>query len=403
MNTAAESKPKSAFFLPQLEQLMMGNQKYKISTRDDICRFAADCGIEGIDITFGMLPEPYKMLHRDDYRQEIVAHFAKLGTPIVRISTHTDGQLASLHSVYRLRFAKFGSPGESALSRDHVELAARKRIKDALCLGHLLGLKHHQTFHGGRGIPHHDQWSTLPAHWHDYELLFLAMQWTSTYQVAYDHGQQEMGVELGHVMGSLQTVADMIKFRSYLPEHLRPLAKWGVDTSHFDKEDDNACAFVDEAIVADLDSPGHAKDAWFNKNQPGARHRQNGLPFAQQAGKFEVFGMANPGSARKFAEVLWRAHRAGRFSYGVIEGEAMGDTLCPFQGLQIAAENLRRVIDGKEDLITQENVEAAAWTGPTFETFATSDVPPLVLLEANDDEAARFRQLCEQHGLPQPN
>jgi hypothetical protein len=202
-------------------------------------------------------------------------------------------------------------------------------------------------------------------------------------------------------MQVIQTVEDLKILRNYLPEHLRHLIKWGIDTSHFDKEGCDAVEAVDQAFAEDLDSLGHAKDAVYDPTMKGARPRQNGLPFKDQAGKFEVFGMGNPQSAMKFGEAANRASDRGDFAWCVIEGEAMREILNPFQGMKLAAENLRRVTTKKEPL-TLDQIHIEPWDGATFETFAKSNVQVSGLLELNKNEHQALCEAAERVGLARP-
>jgi sugar phosphate isomerase/epimerase len=398
--------PGLAFFAAQFSALMIGSdtpEGVPINNLDDVCRFAADSGITGIDLPLGML-DVNKMLADEGYREEQVERFRALGTPIIRLSSHTDGQLGGgISSAYLDRVGQFASQPERMLGfvRNKVEAAAMIRIQDSLRLGQLLGTTMHQTFHGGRGVPHHDQWPTLPELFRQYAILHLALKWTPTFEVAHETGQR-LCFEIGHVMEGIQDVDDMLLFRSYLPEHLRYLAKWGVDTSHMDKEGDDAVGQVESAIAADLDAPGHAKSAVFDPELK-RRRRQNARPFAEQGGYFSTFGTTSPDSARAFVKVLQLDHeRQEAGSWAVIEGEDMTGLKNPFQGMRIASENLRRIINGQNP-IPLHQIEFLPWYGPTFETFAKSSITTSSLLELGGDELADLWEAADRVGLPRPN
>jgi len=392
--------PRLAFFKPQFAQLMIGSKKIK--DFDDVCRFAhGECGIDGLDMDIGSL-DVRRMLTDQEFREQTVEKYQELGTPIIRLSSHTDGQWGGgMSEVYVKRFLDFVPTAQHGFSRDDIELAAAQRIKEGLELGNLLGFTHHQTFCGGRGIAHHDQWSTLPENWHKYEILHLSLKLIPILEVALK-GNQKVGLEIGHVMQAIQTVEDLKLLRSYLPENMRHLIKWGIDTSHFNKEGCNAVEAVDQAITAGLDSLGHAKDAVYNSTIEGARPRQNALPFKDQAGKFEVFGVGTPASAKAFGTAVISASARGDFDWCVIEGEAMGEILCPFQGMKIAAENIRRVLDGKDPLCLKD-INIQTWDGPTFETFAKSKVKVSGLLELNTNDYQALCEAAERVGLPRPS
>ncbi len=230
--------------------------------------------------------------------------------------------------------------------------------------------------------------------------MWLALQWTDTFKIAVEN-DVNIGFEIGHVMEEIQSVRDLELFRSYLPEDLRANVSWGVDTSHFDKEQDSGSKAVAAAIAAGLATPGHAKDAFFDINRQGGRHRQHGLPFAEQAGVFEVFGMGNPESAKAFVEVLKLAEKQGKFDWAVVEGEAMRQIRCPFQGMKIAAENIRRIHSGEEPL-TYEEIQVDPWGGNTFETFAETNVTVSELLELKRADYLKLCALAELHGVPRP-
>ncbi len=395
------TEPQIAFFAPQYLALMDGaippGRTAHINGFDDVCRYAADCSITGIDLPIGML-DVNRMLNDDHFFGETVEHYRQLGTPIIRLSSHTDGQLLSLHSAYKPRFVGFAPKTDKKKSVRRLEQSATERIIDGLRLGKKLGTNMHQTFPGGRSVPHHDQWSTLPKHFREISLLHLAMQWEPVFEVAAEC-KQEIGFEIGHVMESIQSVDDLLLFRSFLPKKLHRYVKWGVDTSHFDKEGDSGDTHVEEAIKHNLDIPGHAKDGVFQESDSTpTRHRQNALPFAEQAGKFATFGIMNEASAHAFGRVLWRHHRRSSVtSYGVLEGECMF-ILNPFQSMRVGAENLRAVINDKP-VTSLNQIKLEQWKGKTFESFAESSVKSSDLLELDQKELNKLRARAYQYGL----
>ncbi|MES2216754.1 MAG: hypothetical protein V4481_05690 [Patescibacteria group bacterium] len=399
MGAIKPTKPGKAFFAPQFFSLMIGAPDRNIKDGDDVCRFAADCGLAGINLPIGMINVP-RMLEDDEFFGKTVDHYRSLGTPIVGVSSHTDGQLVSVHSAHLPRFKDFAPEDQREYSVRTQEMSATKRICDGLRLGKKLGTTLHQTFPGGRGVPHHDQWSTLQEKFRELALLHLALQWQPIADVAAECGQR-LGFEIGHVMEGIQSVDDLTIFHDFIEgDAAKRAIKWGVDTSHFDKEGDDAIGEVDRAIEADLDIPGHAKDAIFDMFD-GGRHRQNALPFAKQAGKFCTFGTMSAGSANQFGKVLWRDHkRTPTGSHAVLEGEDMF-ILDPFQAMEIGAQNLDLIIDGKAP-IRLDQIALKSWTGKTFEDFAKSSVPISSLLELNMEELTKLCEAAEKHGLPRP-
>jgi hypothetical protein len=229
------------------------------------------------------------------------------------------------------------------------------------------------------------------------------MQWEETLKHATACGV-EIGFEIWHVMQTLQSTMDIINMRNFLQsDEAKAATKVGLDVSHPDKEEDDTVTLVKDAVAADIIVPGHAKSAFFDRSVPGFRHRQHGLPFKDQAGKFATFGIFNPETAALFGSVLWLEHaRNPKGAWGVYEGE------CLFlqnvrQGLKVGTENIRRVVDNQptvsyDELKSGSGIEP--WKGPNFESFADGNAPVRELLEMSDEEAAAFNERAGEFGLP---
>ncbi len=393
--------PQIAVFTPQFLAMCVGDKPGQYKSADDVWRYAAQtCGITGISMHIGMLDVP-KLIEDTEAREAFVAHYRNLGLEIIGLESHTDGQLSSISECYLSRFLPFAPKRDQLAERATIENRARKRVQEALRLGKLFGISRHQTFPGGRGIAHHDQWSTLPKGFREAAILQLAIQWEPTLEMAYECGQR-IGMEIGHVMEGLTSVEDLLLMRGFLKsDSAKKALKEGIDFSHRDKEGNSTAQQYALAVAHDLDTPGHAKSGVFleKKHAPFFR-RQCALPFSEQSGKFATFGTVSPESAKLFGDALWREYnRNAGGSWGVIEGECMFIPN-PLQAMRVAAENLRRVING-EDPISLQEITPEEWAGPTFETFAENpSVNTGDLLEMSREEIRTFNRRARELGLP---
>lgn len=390
--------PPLAFFGAQFGALLVGEDN-RFKTFDDLCKFAHnDCGINGVTLPTGML-DIKKMISDQDHREETMAHYESLGTPIRRLENHVTGQLVCIHEAVLPRFIGF-SPLDKNATRQVAEERAKQDFMEDITLSNLMGLKHIQTFPGGRSNPcATDPWNAYPDKLREYSLAILAEKWESILSYA---GKQDVriGFEIRHIMEDLFDMETFLLFRDkfLLDENAKSAADVGMDVSHYEIEGDNPYNDIVLCKENNLADMGHAKQGFFDESVVNCNRRPANRPWIERAGKFCTFGTHNPQNSHSWVNLMRQSHmRLEEGTHLVIEGECMF-LRNPEQSMKVAAENLRLVLAGKSPVPINE-ITAEPWDGPAFDKFADSGYTAPEILNFNSTENEAIRQRLEQVGI----
>ena len=251
---------------------------------DAICGWAASLGYRGVQIPTwdGRLFDLRKVAESKTYADEIKGVAERHGLEITELSTHLQGQLVAVHSVYDDAFDAFappavhGKPAErQAWASDQVILAAKASRN--------LGLKAQVTFSGALAWPFVYPWPQRPPGLVEESFGELGRRWQPILDA-----NDEAGVDVCYEIHPSEDIFDGTTFERFLDavgQHKR--ASINYDPSHFLLQQLDYLEFID--IYHERIKAFHVKDAEFNPT--GRQGVYSGLSsWIERAGRFRSLG-----------------------------------------------------------------------------------------------------------------
>lgn len=268
-----------ALFLAQF----MGDEA-PFNSLDNICRWAAGLGYEGVQIPTweSRLIDLQKAAESKGYCDELKGRIAGHGLEITELSTHLQGQLVAVHPAYDSLFDGFAPEACRSNPKARTEWAVQQ-LKWGAQASRNLGLDAHVTFSGALLWPFMYPWPQRPAGLVDMGFGELARRWRPILDVF-----EEYGVDACYELHPGEDIHDGDSFEQFL-EALdgHPRACINYDPSHFVLQCLDYVQFIDfyhERIKA-----FHVKDAEFNPT--GKQGVYGGFqPWLKRAGRFRSLG-----------------------------------------------------------------------------------------------------------------
>lgn len=268
-----------ALFLAQF----MGDEA-PFNSLDNICRWAAGLGYEGVQIPTweSRLIDLQKAAESKGYCDELKGRIAGHGLEITELSTHLQGQLVAVHPAYDSLFDGFAPEACRSNPKARTEWAVQQ-LKWGAQASRNLGLDAHVTFSGALLWPFMYPWPQRPAGLVEMGFGELARRWRPILDVF-----EEYGVDACYELHPGEDIHDGDSFEQFL-EALdgHPRACINYDPSHFVLQCLDYVQFIDfyhERIKA-----FHVKDAEFNPT--GKQGVYGGFqPWLKRAGRFRSLG-----------------------------------------------------------------------------------------------------------------
>src|SRR5215468_11273631 len=313
---------------------------------DDIARWAANLGYEGVQIPswdarlFDLKRAAESKEYCDAVRGVLVQH----GLVATELSTHLQGQLVAVHPAYDAAFDGFAPQSVHGNPSARQEWAI-EQLKYAAKASANLGLNAHVTFSGALTWPYFYPWPQRPAGLVETAFDELAKRWRPILE-AFDSA----GVDLCFEIHPGEDLHDGITFEMFLDRlggHKRCNILY--DPSHFVLQQLDYLEFID--IYHERIKMFHVKDAEF---RPSGRQGVYGgyQSWINRAGRFRSLGDGQV----DFAAIFSKLTQYDFPGWAVLEWEC-----CIKSAEQGAAEGA--------PFIARHIIQAAA---TTFDDFAAS-------------------------------
>ncbi len=280
-------------------------------TWENITRWAADCGYEGVQVPSWdtRLFDLEKAAKSKGYCDDFKGMAAENGVVVTELSTHLQGQLVAVHPAYDVAFDGFAAPAVRGNPKARQEWAVNQ-VKMALSASSNLGLSAHATFSGALAWPYVYPWPQRPAGLVELAFDELAARWSPIL----DHAS-EKGVDLCYEIHPGEDLHDGVSFEMFLErvgQHER--AKMLYDPSHYVLQALDYLQNID--IYHDRIGMFHVKDAEFN---PTGRQGVYGgyQSWIDRAGRFRSLGDGQV----DFGAVFSRLTQYGFDGWAVVEWE----------------------------------------------------------------------------------
>ncbi|HJZ65473.1 MAG TPA: sugar phosphate isomerase/epimerase [Candidatus Acidoferrum sp.] len=268
-----------AIFLAQF-----ASDKPPFNKLDDIARWAANLGYEGVQIPSwdARLFDLKRAAESKEYCDAVRGVLAQHGLVATELSTHLQGQLVAVHPAYNAAFDGFAPPGVHGNPAARQEWAVQQLLWAAKASANL-GMKAHVTFSGALAWPYMYPWPQRPAGLIETTFDELAERWMPILD-AFDAA----GVDLCYEIHPGEDLHDGITFEMFLGRvkgHKRCNILF--DPSHFVLQQLDYLAFID--LYHDRIKMFHVKDAEF---LPTGRQGVYGgyQSWANRAGRFRSLG-----------------------------------------------------------------------------------------------------------------
>jgi sugar phosphate isomerase/epimerase len=258
--------------------------KAPFDTLDNICKWAADLGYQGVQIPtwVSSLIDLEKAATSKTYADELKGKINSYGLEITELSTHLQGQLVAVHPAYDTAFDGFAPAHLHGNPKARQEWAVQTLLNAAKASQNL-GLKAHATFSGALAWPYIYPWPQRPAGLVEEAFDELARRWTPILN-AFD----DAGVDLCYEIHPGEDLHDGVSFEMFLDRvNNHPRANILYDPSHFVLQQLDYLDYID--IYKDRIKAFHVKDAEFN---PTGRQGVYGgfQSWVDRAGRFRSIG-----------------------------------------------------------------------------------------------------------------
>jgi sugar phosphate isomerase/epimerase len=268
-----------AIFLAQF-----AGDKAPFDTLDNICKWAADLGYEGVQVPswVSSFIDLEKAATSKTYADELIGIAARHGVKITELSTHLQGQLVAVHPAYDAAFDGFAPASVHGNSKARTEWAVQQ-LKWAAQASKNLGLTEHATFSGALAWPFIYPWPQRPAGLVEEAFDELARRWTPILD-EFDRN----GVDLCYEIHPGEDLHDGVTYEMFLDRvKNHPRANLLYDPSHFVLQQLDYLDYID--IYHERIRMFHVKDAEFN---PTGRQGVYGgfQSWVNRAGRFRSLG-----------------------------------------------------------------------------------------------------------------
>jgi len=251
---------------------------------DNITRWAADCGYEGVQVPSwdARLIDLEKAASSKDYCDEFKGKAEANGVQVTELSTHLQGQLVAVHPAYDLPMDGFADPSVHNNPKARQEWAV-DQVKKALQASENMGINAMASFSGALAWPYLYPFPQRPAGLVDAAFDELAKRWRPLLDAAEDHG-----VDICYEIHPGEDLHDGVTFEMFL-ERVDNHARCNMlyDPSHYVLQ---CLDYIDNLdIYADRIKMFHVKDAEFN---PTGRQGVYGgyQSWVDRAGRFRSLG-----------------------------------------------------------------------------------------------------------------
>ncbi len=408
MNTQpSKGPPKKALFLAQPFGTLVGKGK-PFKTLWDLCKWAAnEAGFNAVTLPAGdAFMDIGKVLSSDAYGSDMMAKYAKCGTPALRFEMHTLGQQMLMHPSDFERYKGFGADfglGANATVSDY-ETTAEARALEVVQASAKLGFREVVDFSGNRGwVGALYPWSAYPKEWRLYILLLVLLKHRRVLAECAKFGIMRC-LEL-HPMEDINSPLLLYMLRELAkvvaPETV-PAIKALADASHPGIAGDEADVhfeFMDEENLIGADHLKDMEDAasflapTSLVRRAGSRRGDFFKLWSNSPARFCTFGTGKT-KWEKIIPIFLKLHEQWPNGFPfVVEAECSKFTDMR-QALKIASANVDRAIAGKP-------LDAGSGVVPkqgedNWEQFCTSDTPPTTLLRMSPAEIAGVQRLKER-------
>ena len=123
------------------------DSKAPFNTLDGMCKWAADLGYKGIQISHGNTLIDLDLAESQTYCDDLKGKINSYGLEITELSTHLQGQLVAVHPAYDIMFDNFAPDAVKNNPKARTEWAV-ETVKKAATASRRLGIKAHATFSG---------------------------------------------------------------------------------------------------------------------------------------------------------------------------------------------------------------------------------------------------------------
>jgi len=397
-----KKKPAVLLFLAQPAGTLIGDAKWQFRSLADLCRWAVDeCGFEGFTAPpGGIFGDVDQILQSRGYADDLQALYQSWGGPLCRFENHVDGQMQLIHPAQLDRLKGFSSL--KLKSHREYETAAETRTARNIMASAKMGFDTMVDFSGNRGYCAVDYpWPAYPPQLRMKILLLLYLKHRSNLKLC-ARLKVKRCFEL-HAENDLRSPYLLYLFREIAKVLDPEVADWikaNADASHPTLYGDNAAAHFRFLYQHDLLGANHLKDGEIFQGvvRPGQELHSDGPLWLEGGSIRGDYGKEWSKTNRRFttfgtgqadwdaiAPILAAEH--DRQPHGlplVVELECSKFPNMK-QGAKIAADNARRIRDGKRlldvDSLVPETAEGGNW-----EEFAEGKYSAEAALAMDADE-----------------
>ncbi len=269
---------------PALFLAQFAGDEAPFGTWDDITKWAADCGYEGVQIPSwdGRLFDLAKAAESKGYCDEIAGRARANGIEITELSTHLQGQLVAVNPAFDTAFDAFAPKEVHGKPKARQEWAV-DQVRKGITASNNLGIGAMATFSGALAWQYVYPWPQRPPGLIDTAFEELARRW----RPILDHGE-ENGVDLCYELHPGEDLFDGTTFEMFLDRvDGHPRANLIYDPSHFVLQCLDYLEHID--IYHERIRMFHVKDAEFNPT--GRQGVYSGYAsWVDRAGRFRSLG-----------------------------------------------------------------------------------------------------------------